>query len=127
MESPPVRNNVGFLPQRSNRLRIRVPVCLPRALLNRPGDLVQRCCAPCVCRRECRNQTAMLKERVQVDAIRRLERVCDGVRVRRREEGGGLWGERSEDGLEEVASGQLERAVDVGLGVDAGLVGGAGF
>ena len=54
----------------------------------------------------------MQKESVQVDAIRRLKRLCSGVRVRGRRKDGGLWGERSEDGLEEVASGELGRVGD---------------
>lgn len=72
----------------------------------------------------------MQKQGVQVDAICRLKRVCGGVRVRGWKEDGGFWGERSEDGLEEVASGELG---GVGDGVRGGwrdcgvLVGGAGL
>jgi len=71
----------------------------------------------------------MEKQGIQINAVRRLKRACSGVWVWRRREDAGLWNERSEDGLEEVACGELRRVADSerdGQGVGVGLVGGAG-
>jgi hypothetical protein len=123
-------NNVGFLPQRGDRLRVRVPICLPRPYLNRPRDLVQHCCAPFVCWRERGEKTAMKEQGIQINAVRCLKCACGGIRVRTRREDGGLWDERSEDGLEEVACGKLgmvDEGGRGGQGVGVGLVGVAGL
>ena len=72
----------------------------------------------------------MKEQGIQVNAVRRLKRACSGIRVWRRREDGGLWDERSEDGLEEVACGELGMVDDGGRGgqgAGMGLAGGAGL
>lgn len=64
MQLHPVCNNEGLLPQRGDRLRIRVPIRLPRPYLNRPRDLVECRSAPFVCWRECGEKTSMKKQGV---------------------------------------------------------------
>lgn len=72
----------------------------------------------------------MNEKGVQVSAVGRLKCVCSGIRVRAWREGEGLWDERSENGLEEVACGERGKLGGGGRGregVGVGWVGAAGL
>ena len=61
----------------------------------------------------------MRQDRVEVRAVRRLQGRCCGIRVGARTEHARLGGERSEDGLEEVACRERgSRDGDGGRGID---------